>query len=234
MPRQLRAVDRTIAQDVAALPAARRTLDSVPGLGPVWTAGRLSEVGDIFRFASAGGGGQVCGAGLEATRVGRIPGGGYSAGQDRQSVPALLPDRGREAVYDSTARNITTTTTPNSPESSKHAHKRALVLTARKLVRLVDARLADGYDVPGTRTLSRPEGGADSPSWGTAPAASAHPFGAERALTIFAHVRAQNIRPPLQVGCSVLPRKRALASFQTPLTLHRRSVVERSQECERE
>jgi transposase len=47
---QLRAVDRTISQDVAALPAARRTLDSVPGLGPVWTAGLLAEVGDIFRF----------------------------------------------------------------------------------------------------------------------------------------------------------------------------------------
>jgi transposase len=48
---QRRAVDRTMAQDRAALPAARRTLDSVPGLGPVWTAGLLAEIGDIFRFA---------------------------------------------------------------------------------------------------------------------------------------------------------------------------------------
>jgi transposase len=28
-----------------------QTLDSVPGLGPVWTAGLLAELGDIQRFA---------------------------------------------------------------------------------------------------------------------------------------------------------------------------------------
>jgi transposase len=67
---QLRAVDHTIAQDIAARPSARRTLDSVPGLGPIWTAGRLSEIGDIFRFASVRGSSQVCGAGLEAAGIG--------------------------------------------------------------------------------------------------------------------------------------------------------------------
>ena len=41
-----------VRKHIAALPAARRTLDSVPGLGPVWTAGLLAEIGDIFRFAN--------------------------------------------------------------------------------------------------------------------------------------------------------------------------------------
>jgi hypothetical protein len=44
---QLQALDRTIAQELKGIP---QTLESVPGLGPIWTAGIVAEVGDIRRF----------------------------------------------------------------------------------------------------------------------------------------------------------------------------------------
>jgi len=44
---QLQALDRTIAQELKAIP---QTLESVPGLGSVWVAGMLAEIGDISRF----------------------------------------------------------------------------------------------------------------------------------------------------------------------------------------
>jgi transposase len=48
---QIKEVDKTLARELAALPAERRTIGSVPGLGPVWTAGLLAEIGAIQRFA---------------------------------------------------------------------------------------------------------------------------------------------------------------------------------------
>jgi transposase len=50
LQRQLRAVDQTIARELLALPPQRRILASIPGLGPVWTAGLVAEIGDIHRF----------------------------------------------------------------------------------------------------------------------------------------------------------------------------------------
>jgi transposase len=44
---QLKTLDKTIAQELAAIP---QTLASLPGLGPVWTAGLIAELGDISRF----------------------------------------------------------------------------------------------------------------------------------------------------------------------------------------
>ena len=76
-------------------------------------------------------------------------------------------------------------------QSPKHAHKRALVLTARKLVRLVDVRLANGHGLTTTRDTSRPEGGPLSTAWGAQRATSAYTVGAEYALTFLAHPSAQ-------------------------------------------
>ena len=51
LQQQLKALDKTIAQELAAIP---QTLSSVPGLGPVWTAGLIAELGDIRRFDDQG------------------------------------------------------------------------------------------------------------------------------------------------------------------------------------
>jgi len=48
LQRQIQELDRTIAKELQGIP---QTLSSVPGLGPVWTAGLVAEMGDIHRFA---------------------------------------------------------------------------------------------------------------------------------------------------------------------------------------
>lgn len=49
LQRQLKEIDRTIAAESAPI---AQSLSSVPGLGPVWTAGLVAEIGDIARFAT--------------------------------------------------------------------------------------------------------------------------------------------------------------------------------------
>lgn len=149
---QLHAVDHTIAQDVAALPAARRTLDSVPGLGPVWTAGLLAEVGDIFRFANEAAVAKFAGLVWKPRESG-----------DYQGEDTVLAKTGNPFLryYLIEAANSVRQNcleyrdyyNAKLAQSSKHAHKRALVLTARKLVRLVDVLLRTGmvYQPPETR-----------------------------------------------------------------------------------
>jgi hypothetical protein len=149
---QLRAVDRTIAQDIAALPAARRTLDSVPGLGPVWTAGLLAEVGDIFRFANEAAVAKFAGLVWKPRESGNF-----------QGEDTVLAKTGNPFLryYLIEAANSVRQHCPEYrdyynaklAQSPKHAHKRALVLTARKFVRLVDALLRAGvlYQPPETR-----------------------------------------------------------------------------------
>ena len=88
---QLRAVDKTIAQELKAIP---QTLSSVPGLGPVWTAGLIRRNRRHPALHGRGGPGAVRRAGLASPRVGHVPGRGHRPEQDGQRVPALLPGRG--------------------------------------------------------------------------------------------------------------------------------------------
>lgn len=45
---QIRPMDRAIAAEIEAVPP--QTVDTVPGLGPVFTAGIVAEIGDVRRF----------------------------------------------------------------------------------------------------------------------------------------------------------------------------------------
>jgi transposase len=47
LQRQLAELDRTIARELVSV---RQTIDSIPGLGSVWTAALVAEIGDIRRF----------------------------------------------------------------------------------------------------------------------------------------------------------------------------------------
>src|SRR5690348_13046282 len=145
-----------MAQDIAALPAARRTLDSVPGLGPVWTAGRLSEIGDIFRFANDAALAKFAGLVWKPRESG-----------DFQGEDTELAKTGNPFLryYLIEAANSVRQHCPEYrdyynaklAQSPRHAHKRALVLTARKFVRLGDALLRAGtvYQPPETRSEER-------------------------------------------------------------------------------
>jgi transposase len=140
---QLRAVDRTIAQDIAAL---------------------LAEIGDIFRFANEAAVAKFAGLVWKPRESG-----------DFQGEDTVLAKTGNPFLryYLIEAANSVRQHCPEYRDyynaklvqSPKHAHKRALVLTARKLVRLVDALLRAGtvYQPPETRQdqkedRSRPHG----------------------------------------------------------------------------
>jgi transposase len=140
---QLKAVDRTIARELAAIPAERRTIGSVPGLGPVWTAGLIAEIGDIDRFADDAAVAKYAGLVWNPHESGTFQ------AQDTALSKAgnaylryyLVEAANSVRLHCAEYRTYDTAKLAQSPQ---HAHKRAVVLTARKLVRLVDVLLRTG------------------------------------------------------------------------------------------
>ncbi|MFL5805258.1 MAG: IS110 family transposase [Roseiflexaceae bacterium] len=146
---QLQALDKTIAQELAPI---EQTLASVPGLGPVWTAGLIAELGDITRFDDDGAIAQYAGLTWETYQSGGF-----------QADDTAMTKRGNSYLryYLVEAANSVRIHCPEYAqyyaskvaETTRHAHKRALVLTARKLVRLIDVLLREGriYQTPEQR-----------------------------------------------------------------------------------
>ena len=136
----LKDIDHAIADQMKVFP---NTLTSVPGLGPVYSAGILSEIGDIRRFPDDDAVAKM--AGLVWPRHNSAD---FEA-EDRRMLRSAnkylryhlveaanairMHDASYRAYYESKYQEV-----------SKHKHKRALVLTARKLVRLVFALLSKG------------------------------------------------------------------------------------------
>lgn len=146
---QLKTLDATIIRELAGLP---QTLESVPGLGAIWTAGLVAELGDISRFEDEAAIAQYAGltwhtyqsAGYQAEDTALTKRGNaylrYYLVEAANSVRMHCPEY--KAYY---AAKVA--------ETPRHAHKRALVLTARKLVRLIDVLLRTGtpYQTPAER-----------------------------------------------------------------------------------
>lgn len=146
---QLKTLDTTITRELAGLP---QTLESVPGLGPVWTAGLVAELGAISRFE-------------DDAAIAQYAGLTWSAYQSAsyQSEDTAMTKRGNAYLryYIIEAANSVRLHCPEYKayyaakvaETPRHAHKRALVLTARKLVRLIHALLRTGtpYQRPAER-----------------------------------------------------------------------------------
>jgi transposase len=153
LQQQRKALDTTIAQELAAIP---QTLSSVPGLGPVWTAGLIAELGEISRFTDDGAIAQYAGLTWESYQSGGF-----------QADDTAMTKRGNSYLryYLVEAANSVRMHceeyrlyyAAKVAETTRHAHKRALVLTARKLVRLIDVLLRDGriYLPPAQRQLHR-------------------------------------------------------------------------------
>jgi transposase len=140
LQQQLTMVDRTIAHELAGIP---QTVRSIPGLGPVWTAALVAEIGMITRFTDEAALAQYAGLTWTVHESGhfqaedtRLTKQGnrylrYALIEGTNSVREHCPEY--RAYYEA-----------KYAQTPKHAHKRALVLTARKLVRLVDALLRTG------------------------------------------------------------------------------------------
>ena len=136
----LKDIDHAIADQTKLFP---NTLTSVPGLGPVYSAGILSEIGDIRRFPDDDAIAKLAGlvwplhnsATFEAEDRRLLRSGNkYLRYYLVEAANAIrMHDASYHAYYESKYQEV-----------SKHKHKRALVLTARKLVRLVFALLSKG------------------------------------------------------------------------------------------
>jgi transposase len=143
LKRQLQEIDKTIARELLALPLERRTIDSIPGLGPVYTAGLIAEIGSIHRFDNEAALAKFAGlvwnpyqsGGFLAEDTSLAKSGNaylrYYLVEAANSVRLHCPEY--KAYYSA-----------KFAQSPRHAHKRALVLTARKLVRLLDVLLRAG------------------------------------------------------------------------------------------
>jgi transposase len=134
---QVKKIDPAIEREIRKFP---NPLGSIPGLGPVFEAGILAEIQDIQRFPDQSATAKFAGLFWRTNESGTFQGEEtildkagnsylrYYLIEGANSVRMHAAEYGRyyHAKYN---------------ESTKHKHKRAVVLTARKLVRLVDAML---------------------------------------------------------------------------------------------
>lgn len=133
----LKELDKAIQKQLDAFSI---TLTSINGIGEVYAAGIFSEIGDVSRFPSEAQIARFAGLTWRRHQSGNFE--AQTTRLDRQSNAYLR-------FYLVEAANSLRRHNPEFrayyqkkyAEVTKHQHKRALVLTARKLVRLVDALL---------------------------------------------------------------------------------------------
>jgi len=133
----LKKLDATIAKQLNTF---SQTLTSINGIGNVYAAGIFAEIGDISRFPGEEQIARFAGLAWLRHQSGSFE--AQTTRLDRQSNEYLRYYLVEAA--DSLRRHNTDFRTyyqKKYVEVTKHQHKRALVLTARKLVRLVDALL---------------------------------------------------------------------------------------------
>jgi predicted flap endonuclease-1-like 5' DNA nuclease len=146
---QVKALDKVIEKQFEIIP---NTLTSIPGIGPVYSAGIIAEIGDINRFNNHASVAKYAGLvwnqrqsgdfSAEDTRLIRS-GNRYLRYYLLEAANSLRRcDSEFKRYYDLKFKEVT-----------KHQHKRALALTARKLVRLVFRLLKDNrlYKLPDER-----------------------------------------------------------------------------------
>ena len=133
-------MDKAIEKEFQAFP---NTLQSIKGIGPVYSAGIFSEIGNIERFPREDALAKFAGLTWRSRQTGK-----FEAEETRMTktgnqylryylIEAANALRVHNAEYKAYYQN-------KYKEVTKHQHKRALALTARKLVRLVYALLKKG------------------------------------------------------------------------------------------
>lgn len=150
---QLKPIEKAIAAELEATPP--QTLSTIPGLGPVFTAGIVSEIGDIGRFEREESLAKFCGLTWRRHQSGEF---------EAEEKPLTKTGNAYLRYYMVEAANSVRLSCPEFGsyynkkfrEATRHKHRRALVLTARKLVRLIHSMLRSGriYQPAGTRRAS--------------------------------------------------------------------------------
>ena len=135
--KEMKLIDQAIEKCINGMnPNAFTILKSIPGIGPVWAGGILSEIGDINAFHSSDALAKYAGliwlkndSGDFISEDNRVSKAGntylrYYLGEAANSVRRYIPEY--KEFYSKKYAEVT-----------KHQHKRALALTSRKFVRLV-------------------------------------------------------------------------------------------------
>ena len=135
--KQIKELDKSIERIMKGVP---QTLQTIPGMGPVFTAGIIAEIGQIERFDDETKIAKYAGLYWRKHQSGRFTADDTSLSRNgNQYLRYYLVE-----AANSVRRQIPEFNdyyTKKYQEVPKHQHKRALVLTARKFVRLVDALL---------------------------------------------------------------------------------------------
>lgn len=136
---QIKAFDKAIQAQMMLLP---NVLTSIPGIGPVYSAGIIAEIGDINRFESQANLAKYAGLAWKQ----------HQSGGFKSETTRLIPSGNRFLKYylcEATLSLVRCDKEYNDfyhrkyIEVNRYQHKRALVLTARKFVRLVFRLLKD-------------------------------------------------------------------------------------------
>lgn len=139
LKKQIKELDKAIEQLFEILPESKSLL-SIPGIGPVFSAGIIAEIGQIHRFEDEAKIAKYAGLYWKRKQSGNF-----------ESERTTMTKTGNHYLryYLIEAANSVMRNEPvyreyylkKYHEVPKHQHKRALVLTARKFVRLVDVLL---------------------------------------------------------------------------------------------
>lgn len=145
---QIKQLDKAIEKVLQGIPS---TLQTIPGIGPVYCAGILAEIGDIERFKD-----QASLAKYAGLTWSKHQSGTFTADESKRIRSGnrylryyLVEAANSVKRYEPEFRDYYQ---KKYQEVPKHQHKRALVLTARKLVRLIDTLLRnDQIYTPGRK-----------------------------------------------------------------------------------
>jgi len=150
---QIKEIDKAILREMAGL---NNPLLTIPGLGPVLSAGIIAEIGNIKNFPDDDAVAQFAGLTWKENQ---------SAGFVGEETPLTKSGNVYLRYYLIEAANCVRMHNAEYQEyyqrkyneAKKHHHKRACVLTARKLVRLVYALLRDNraYTKPERRVVNQ-------------------------------------------------------------------------------
>ena len=136
---QIKAFDKAIAAQMELIP---NTLTSVKGIGPVYSAGIIAEIGDINRFPNQAKLAKYAGLAWRQHQSGDFESQNTRAIKTgNRYLKYYLAEAAMSLVRCDTEYNRFYHLKYN--EVNKYQHKRALALTARKLVRLVFRLLKD-------------------------------------------------------------------------------------------
>ncbi len=137
LAQQLKSLDRRVASELERFP---NTLLSVRGIGPVYAAGLIAEIGDVQRFEDDSALAKYAGLWWPRQQSGQFEASDRSLSKAGNSYLRyyLCEAANSLRVHNEEYRQFYERKYKETP---KHPHKRACVLTARKLVRLVYALL---------------------------------------------------------------------------------------------